>query len=349
MKTFSKLLISMVSILILPFAGETAETPDSAIVYIEVGYSKDGTFIPLEDGTGFLVNAAGWVATAKHLTETPIPDNRRSEFRGSVGTRTTGNKDELFLAPGPVVSADVSLLRFSPQLRHDWPYLKILANPKFSFDDPIIAYGYPSTPQPQDLRARPGKITGLLGPNSSIEVNAGIAPGMSGGPVLLPKSSCVVGVIAGGSGYPGFDYFTPIQYARSLLEVAPAEFVTTINTQPSNKPATPQIADKIFRVDETRDTHEAFSNSSQTFDILFYAEPDTTIVSARLVEESAAAASDKRVTISPDRKTATFHFRLESGPSCDRWRGWWHGQVVLTEQTGSPAEVIQKAEQPKCS
>ena len=313
-----------------------AEAPDKAVVYIQVGYTKDGQFVAVDDGTGFLVNAAGWVATAKHLSDATVPDGRRVEFRGSVGSRT-GSKYEVFLPPGPVVSADVSLLRFSPQLRQDWPYLRILANHQFAFNEEIIAYGYPSTPQPQELRARPGKITGLLGPNSSIEVNAGFAPGMSGGPVLLSDGACVVGVVAGGSGYPGFDYFTPIQYARTLLEAAPAEFVTVITTKPPDKPTASNVFDRSFRVDETRDTHDTFSNSSQTFDVPFSADDGATIISARLVEESAAAASDKRATISPDRKTATFHFRLESGPSFDRWRGWWHGQVVLTEQTEQTA------------
>lgn len=319
--------------------------PDSAVVYIQVGYSKNGQFVPVEDGTGFLINSTGWVATAKHLSEAAVPDGEKREFRGAAGSRYAPPAD-LFVAPGPVVSADVALLRFSPMLRQDWPYIKILGNHQFALKEPIVAYGYPSLPAPQEQSALSGTVTGLLGPSSSVQVNALFAPGMSGGPVILDNSLCVVGIVTGGSGTPGFDYFTPIQYARTLLEVAPAEFVSIAPAPAADQSNSVKTFDKTYRVDETRDVHEAFSNSSQTFDVPLKADDRATIVSARLVEESATAASDKRITISEDRKSATFHFRLESGPSFDRWRGWWHGQVVLTQQTAPPPAVTAAA--PKC-
>jgi hypothetical protein len=31
----------------------------------------------------------------------------------------------------------------------------------------------------------------------------------------------------------------------------------------------------------------------------------------------------------------SFKVRLESGPFYDRTRGWWHGQIILTQQRDS--------------
>jgi hypothetical protein len=215
--------------------------------------------------------------------------------------------------------------------------LKILSNYAFAYLQPVVAYGFPSVPQRQELSARPGKVTGLLGPHNSIQVNAGLAPGMSGGPVVLEGTNCVVAVVAGGSDFPNYDYITPVQYARALLEMPPADFVSPIS-QSGSELAVAQLFDRSFRVDETYDEHEPFSRSSRSYDLPFVAETDATIAAAKLAEESAAAAFDKSLTIGGDRKSANFHFRLDSGPAYDQTRGWWHGQVILTEQRATPSK-----------
>ncbi|WP_213772869.1 serine protease [Bradyrhizobium sp. dw_78] len=157
------------------------DKPERAVVYIQVGYRESNVFVPVEDGTGFLINDQGWVATANHLLEVQIPSDKQREIRGGLGS-IDAEMHQLFATPGPVVSADIALLRFSPALASSWPHLKILSNYAFTYLQPIVAYGFPSVPQRQELSARPGKVTGLLGPHNSIQVNAGLAPGMSGGP-----------------------------------------------------------------------------------------------------------------------------------------------------------------------
>jgi hypothetical protein len=96
-------------------------------------------------------------------------------------------------------------------------------------------------------------------------------------------------------------------------------------------PSQSPLFDKTYRIDETLDQHIQ-NKSSLTYSLDFAAEPGSKIVSARFIEDSATAVSEKNLNISADRTKVTFTFRLESGPFYDRWRGWWHGQVVLTMQ-----------------
>jgi S1-C subfamily serine protease len=268
------IVILLVTIAINPItvgiAADSQVEPEKAVVYIQVGYRENNVFSPVEDGSGFLINSAGWVVAAQHVIDTKVPLNKTKEIRGAVGS-ITADAHQLFLSPGAVVSADVALLRFSPLLSNNWPHLKILLNHTFSFHDNIVAYGFPHIPQLQELSTRTGKVSGLLGPHNSIQVNAGIAPGMSGGPVVLEGTSCVVGVIAGGSDYPNYDFVIPVQYARALLDVAPAEFVTVI-TQFGQGSAAADLFDRSFQVDETYDEHMPFSKSSHNYDIPFTAD-----------------------------------------------------------------------------
>lgn len=312
-----------------------AEPVDASVVFIEAGYMEGGVFIRVELGTGFIVHPDGWVVTAKHVTEVAVPEGKIRQFRGAVAS-FTAPPSQLFEAPAPVVSSDVALLRFSPHLRpasNPWNCLKVKASHSFRNGDKITAYGFPVG---KELAVRPGVVSELLGPKGSIGVNAGLAPGMSGGPVVLSETRCVIGIVAGGSGYPTFDYFTPAQYAKPLLEVPPAEFVTEVTPSGGDANASKApLFDRSYQVDQTRDEHSDANRTSKDYAFDFQADSDAKIISARYIETSANAASDKVINISADRTKATFKVRLESGPFYDRWRGWWHGQIILTQQRES--------------
>jgi S1-C subfamily serine protease len=301
--------------------------PEGAVVFIAAGYVKNGSFVQVSEASGFVVHKDGWVATAKHLTVVSVPEGELRVFRGSLASRKATSL-ELFEIPGPVTSADIALLRFPPALGIVWPYLKILSGHSAQLNQKIVAHGFPLK---QDLTARPGEITSLMGPMGSLQVNAGFAPGMSGGPVLLAGSRCVIGVVAGGSGYPGYDFVTPIQSAKSLLDQPPAEFVTIIASSSDQDDVPEAQYERSYQIDETNDEHNA-SKSSKTYTRTFQADPNATIISARYSETSQNGSGDKVLNIGADRKSVEFRFRLESGPFYDRWRGWWHGQVILTQQ-----------------
>ena len=293
-----------------------------AVVFIMVGYERDGTFVKVSEASGFLVNADGWIVTSKHLTEVTVPADNARQFRAAVGSRTAPTF-EVFDVPGPVLSSDVALLRLSPALNKKWPSLKILAgNPGLS--QSIEAYGFPLG---QDIAVRPGAVTSLLGPKGTLQVNAGLAPGMSGGPVVEKGTHCVIGVVAGGSGYPNYDFFTPVQSARPILDQASASFVTAAPSQGGET----QSFERSFQVDETKDDHGGSANSRH-YESNFAAENGAEITDARFNATSEAHSFDRSVVISGDRKSATLRFRLESGPIYDQYRGWIHGQVVLVQR-----------------
>jgi hypothetical protein len=296
-------------------------------VYIQVGYVDNGVFNKVAEGSGFIITATGDVVTAKHLVEEEVPAGQKRVFYGAVGS-SAEQKFELSQPAGAVTTADIAVLRFSPALLRTWMPLKISANHRMSLGDNVSIAGFPLR---GDFTLKSGQITSLVGNAGAIQVGAGLAPGMSGGPVVLTSSGCVIGLVAGGS-FPTFDYFTPIGFGRSLLESTSAEYVSEVSASPTPAGNTAPLFDRAFQVDETKDDHGS-STSSKYYERTFSADPKSMIVSARFVETSAAAASDKLLNISADRASATFRFRLESGPFYDQWRGWWHGQIVLTEQS----------------
>jgi hypothetical protein len=311
--------------------GTAAEDPVKlSVVYIQVGYLEGDVFHPVEEGSGFLINSGGWVVTSQHVVKsTNMPAGKTPVIYGSVSSRT-GQKYQLFEVPTPVVTADAVVLRFSPELPVKWSHLKILSNHRFNTTDKVTALGFPLE---HDLEVRSGNVTNLLGQNGLVGVNPGLAPGMSGGPVTLGSSRCVVGIVAGGTGYPNFDYIVPIQLVRPLLDVPPAEFVTETTNDGSDAASNAgEIFDRSYHVDKTKDDHGLTTSSRHYAIPPFKAEPGAKVVSARLVEGSANNVGNKILRIAGDGSEAVFEFDLQSGPAYDQWRGWWDGQVVLTEQ-----------------
>jgi S1-C subfamily serine protease len=196
--------------------------PEASVVFIQAGFQGDNnTFVQVEEGSGFIVESSGWVVTASHVLNADVPVNKTRVYFGSVRSRY-GDRYELFPVPGPVVSSDFGLLRFSPALGKSWPALKVISNHQVSVSDTVTAIGFPIG---MEITSRKGNVTNTFGPNGAIGTNAGLAPGMSGGPVVLGNSHCVVGIVTAGANFPGFDWFTPTTLAKPLLDVPPAQFV----------------------------------------------------------------------------------------------------------------------------
>ncbi|CAA2158490.1 hypothetical protein MBRA_03764 [Methylobacterium brachiatum] len=312
-----------------PVVGASAKDDfEESAIYLQVGYMTGDTFTKVEEGTGFLVHRSGWVITAKHVVEAPVPPDKQRVFYGSVASRFA-NRYQLFDIPTASVAADVALLRFSPSLGIEWPYLKIVTSHVFSKNDAIAAAGFPMG---AEITVRKGSVTNLFGPKGYIGVDVGLAPGMSGGPVVLANSKCVVGLVAAGGGAPTFDFIVPVQYARAILDTISVEYVTEISAPAdSGGDGSSTLFERSYQVDQTKDDH-GMAKDSKYYNFTFDADKNSTITSAKLIETSAASAGDKSLNISADRKSATFRFKLESGPIYDQTRGWWHGQVVLTQQ-----------------
>ena len=97
-------------------------------------------------------------------------------------------------------------------------------------------------------------------------------------------------------------------------------------------PQAPRI-DRAYSVSETKDDHPSLTNRhSRNYAKRFDAEPGYVITSCTASSGSANNAHDVVCNIGPGGTSATFEFRLVSGPQVDRWRGWWTGTVTIGQE-----------------
>jgi len=251
------------------------------------------------------------------------------------GRIQVGRSHELYPVPSLAAVPGAQLLRFSPDLGITWKYFKVLLNHTFTTKDQMVAYGFPFVGQ--DIETRRGSVSSTLGPGGTVGIDFGVAPGMSGGPVTLGASRCVVAIVAYGTMLENFNYVLPVQLVKPLLDVVPAEYVTKFTLNPgSSGPQQPEVYDKSFPVDVTRSNHEATASEGD-YSKFFQADPGAKIVSAHLSESSAANVAARDLVIANDGSSAKFILRLRSGPFFDQFRGWWTGAVVVTQQRLSEA------------
>ena len=269
--------------------------------------------------------------TAAHVTKVELPAQARLVIQGSVQSRYA-TKFPLETAPTGVVASDVSLLRFPPGLPAIFPYLCVVKHPQIQNTQNITALGFPLG---FDLSVRPGRVTSLSGPNGLIQANLGLARGMSGGPILDDRRG-VIGVAHGGiEGQSSFDYFTLVNAALPLFDTPPASYVGESCAAPQQSPTGSGTIERSYQIDETYDEHPGIAPTSKEYRITRNADPGYIIVDARVLRQSDTRVSDLAINISTDRRSVELKFRLTAGPIFDRWRGWLHGQLILTMQRQS--------------
>ena len=219
------------SLIPLLLACFTAFTPGMAaaacklqdsVVFIEVTADYgDGQQKPVGSGSGVLIHEKGYVLTAKHI----LPKDRSSietlSITGSVGSRH-GQKIKLHEAAPLDLATDITLLRFPPALGNDWCYVTIGEPRDLNIGYRIGAWGFPLD---QDLTNAEGAIASLDGPNASLQMSAGVVPGMSGGPVVNADTGQLVGITVGGAPpYATINFMMPVHYAKVLLDIPPAHY-----------------------------------------------------------------------------------------------------------------------------
>lgn len=305
--------------------------PEAATVFIEVSVEGPDPATGLRrttkigEGSGFLIHSKGWVVTAAHVIKAEVPATGKLIIMGSVRSRFA-TKFLLEMPPRASVASDATLLRFPPGLGLDFPFLCVVKHPNPVVGNPVTAAGFPLG---FDISVRPGAITSLSGPDGSVQTNLGLAPGMSGGPVIDANHN-VVGVIRGAlDGADRFDYFTPVNLALPLFEAPPASFAGENCPRTTLVPASKTI-ERSYQIDETNDDHNGLSPSSRDYRIIQNSDPGYYIVDARLVRQSDTRVSDLNINVSADRQSVELKFKLSAGPVFDRWRGWLHGQLILT-------------------
>lgn len=317
-----------------PLIAQPSQDPEQAAVFIDVQIeSRDAAtgqprLAKVAEGSGFLIHRSGWVITAAHVTKVEIPEGATLRLQGSVRSRYA-TKFPLEVLPHGQASSDVALLKFPAGLGTDFPYLCVVKHPSIANGDKITALGFPLG---FDLSVRPGAITSLVNDKGLVQGNMGLARGMSGGPVVDERRA-VIGVIHGGiEGQSSFDYFTPTNLALPVFDTPPASYVGDSCQYSQQASAHPAIIERSYQIDETYDEHPGLAPTSKEYRITKAADPGHKIVDARVVRQSDTRVSDLVTSISPDRRSVELKFRLTAGPIFDRWRGWLHGQLILTMQ-----------------
>lgn len=311
---------------------QPTQNPEEAAVFIDVyvevrdPVTHQMTRTKVGEGSGFLIHRTGWVITAAHVIKVELRENSKLILFGSVRSRHEKQFPLQMPAPGAVAS-DAALLRFPPGLGTAFPYLCVVKYPDIRNGKKITGLGFPLG---FDLSVRPGEVTSLSGPNGLIQAKLGLARGMSGGPVLDDRGA-VVGIVHGGiEGQSSFDYFTPVNMALPLFDTPPASYVGE-----SCPPRPAATIERSYQVDETYDEHRGVTATSKEYRITKNADPGHVITAARMVSQSETRVSDLTTNISPDRRSVELKFKLTAGPAFDRWRGWLHGQLILTMQPES--------------
>lgn len=120
---------------------------------------------------------------------------------------------------------------------------------------------------------------------------------------------------------------------------APPGDVTVVNPSAPEQPASahssipvePKRITTVVPLSETLDAHSSlFNTTTRTYERRFPAQQGFKIVEAKFVEKSATRVGNFQVQTT-DRE-AVVRFQLTSGPSVDRYRGWLHGDLILTQE-----------------
>jgi S1-C subfamily serine protease len=189
-------------------AADTIEKVRQATVYLRVDLPNGD----IAQGTGFFAMERGIVVTNAHVLGMLGPD---SQPPNSVAVAiNSGERDELKLT-GAVVGVDrhndLAVLRVAPPPGRQPTPLQIDPSGKLGFLQKVYIFGFPlGAALGKNITVSPSTISALRNDESGalhrIQVNGGMHPGNSGGPVTDSRGM-VIGVSV--SGIPG----TPIAFA----------------------------------------------------------------------------------------------------------------------------------------
>src|SRR5262249_33232319 len=115
-----------------------------ALVFITTSLEySDGTTRKLGAGSGFVISRQGHVVTADHLIRNEVPAGAKLNITGSL--RSPDNPAvKLVQVELVALGVDITLLRFDPNARQAWEYLKIsrkkIGDTKLG--DQVVAWGF---------------------------------------------------------------------------------------------------------------------------------------------------------------------------------------------------------------
>jgi len=215
----------------------------------------------------------------------------------------------------------------------------------------IIVLGFPLN---QDLSMSGGLISNQDNAKGRWQTDTLINPGNSGGPAF-DENGAFLGVVVGGitkwnvggevRDVSGLNFIiptativaSPIFAAISRLPAAERCWTDIVPVSAAGAAvpsfATPDHIGRTFFVSETKDDHPVtFAPHSRSYQKSFQAEPGYKIAGCSWSGSSENNQSDVVCNVAPGGGSATFAFRLTSGPAVDRWRGWMAGTLTLAQE-----------------
>jgi hypothetical protein len=202
-----------------------------AMVFLRTKVTLPTGEVQESTGTGFLLDAEGYVLTASHVLS-PAGIYDKSEVSGTIKTRYGQSW------PMDVIEdnsrRDLLLLKFK-NVDIKWSTVSLGAPTQTPIGAKLFVLGYPLT---EDLAAKEGSLSNKNGPGGSWTTTVPLNLGDSGAPVFDDKGSVVAIVVSGVPEARGIAYCLPLNYAASLLSITGVTLATEL---PAPKPARPRL------------------------------------------------------------------------------------------------------------
>jgi hypothetical protein len=213
-------------LLIARSSGATLGSTRAANLKSLVFITAEGTYAngvtDIFNGTGFIVDRAGYVLTCNHVIPLEKPEYVKYELIGRVGSRhqlpyplTIIHRDE---------QGDLILLKLPENPEQSWRSVESIHQAQIGTH--IVALGFPGD---QDVVGVEGSINGLHKDGRWL-TDAGLDRGMSGGPVF-DLDGAVVGIVAGAyEEAKSLGLVIPISFSASLLQIVNSPLMTLTPT-----------------------------------------------------------------------------------------------------------------------
>lgn len=314
----------------------------------------------ISSGTGFIVSSLGYVITARHNfpncpkprdCEVPNPPLLPSKeimnadqvaIYGHVGDRN--RREEPMVPINIPEGSDFVLLQFQP--RYKYSFFPVGDPWTISTNDNLVALGFSKDEPTSSVSA--GRYTGEIGAKGSWKVTMDMGRGMSGGPVVDPKTGGVVAIIYGGveKSSPPLGYVHPINHGFALLRIAgtktPKELIEQRKNASSNGSSPAEIDVKrstqhVFKVfsspiNRIKNDHPNPSSShSELFKHTFKADKGYVFSDPKIRILNGRNFSNVKYKINEDETTLFVEYVLESGPSGKPWNGWISADIIATQ------------------
>jgi hypothetical protein len=138
----------------------------------------------------------------------------------------------------------------------------------------------------------------------------------------------------------GRDYVTREIHVQPPVVLGTAQRLSLHAVKASGVETTLKTCDISF----TNDSHSSLlSESTRTYTAQCNADPGFKTTAARFVPVSQTRASVGEVIVSSDGTAATLSARITAGPQVDRYRGWLHGRLEVTQERPSPQSTFTLA------